>query len=135
KREDGRLRQFNLSLLSTDEFMQAVDANADWPLAFPMTDKEIEEDRIDLNDSSAVIWREWPGHEVYNTNAEGLVGGRAYKTVEAQRLWDVIMASNYDYAEPGFILIDRVIEMNDSWFCEDIRATNPCVPADTWVQT
>lgn len=135
KREDGRLRQFNLSLLITDEFMQAVDADADWPLAFPMTQKEIEEDKIDLNDSSKVIWREWPQHEGYHVNAEGLVACRIYKTIKARRLWDLIMSSTYDYAEPGFILIDRVNEMNNNWFCENIRATNPCVTADTWVQT
>ena len=41
-------------------------------------------------------------------------------------LWNEIMQSTYDFAEPGFILIDRVNEMNNNWFCEDIRATNPC---------
>jgi ribonucleoside-diphosphate reductase alpha chain len=41
-------------------------------------------------------------------------------------MWDVIMTSTYDFAEPGFILIDRVNEMNNNWWCEDIRATNPC---------
>lgn len=126
KREDARLRQFNLSLLITDEFMHAVETNADWPLAFPMTDKEIEEDEIDLKDSAKVIWREWSNHEDYHTNAEGLVACRVYKTIKARRLWDLIMSSTYDFAEPGFILIDRVNEMNNNWFCETIRATNPC---------
>ena len=45
------------------------------------------------------------------------------------------MSSTYDFAEPGFILIDRVNEMNNNWWCENIRATNPCVTADTWVHT
>ena len=51
---------------------------------------------------------------------------RQGKTLPARRMWDVIMTSTYDFAEPGFILIDRVNEMNNNWFCENIRATNPC---------
>src|SRR5437588_11433213 len=53
----------------------------------------------------------------------------------SRRVWDVTMTSTYDFAEPGFILIDRVNEMNNNRWCENIRATNPCVTADTWVQT
>ncbi|MGQ0835518.1 MAG: LAGLIDADG family homing endonuclease, partial [Gammaproteobacteria bacterium] len=53
----------------------------------------------------------------------------------ARRMWDVIMSSTYDFAEPGFILIDRVNEMNNNWWCENIRATNPCVTADTRLAT
>jgi ribonucleoside-diphosphate reductase alpha chain len=41
-------------------------------------------------------------------------------------MWDVIMSSTYDFAEPGFVLVDRVNEMNNNWWCENIRATNPC---------
>jgi ribonucleoside-diphosphate reductase alpha chain len=135
KRESGRLRQFNLSLLITREFMEAVQANGDWKLAFPVTEKEVEQDGIDLHNPEQVVWREWPYKNKYVTNDTGLVACKVYRTIRAQRLWDVIMASTYDFAEPGFILIDKVNEMNNNWFCESIRATNPCVTAETWVQT
>lgn len=126
KREDGRLRQFNLSLLITCEFMEAVKKDEDWDLAFPISEKEVQTDDIDFTDAKAVVWRDWPLTEGYVSNDQGLVACRVYRTVKARRLWDVIMASTYDYAEPGFILIDEVNEMNNNWFCENIRATNPC---------
>lgn len=126
KREDGRLRQFNLSLLVTAEFMKAVETNDDWKLAFPVTEKEAKEDELDLKDPSQVIWREWPITKSYITNREGLVACKVYKTIKAKHLWDMIMSSTYDFAEPGFILIDKVNEMNNNWFCENVRATNPC---------
>ena len=126
KREPGRLRQFNLSLLITDEFMQAVIADASWALAFPLTAAEIEDEQVDLDDAEQVIWRAWPAGESYLQNDAGQVACRVYRRVRARDLWDRIMHSTYDYAEPGFILIDRYNEMNNNWFCEDIRATNPC---------
>jgi len=126
KREDGRLRQFNLSLLITEDFMRAVEENADWPLSFPVDAKEAEEGTLDLNDPTQVIWRDWPIKTGYVTNDEGLVACKVYQVIKAQRLWDMIMTSTYDFAEPGFILIDKVNEMNNNWFCENIRATNPC---------
>lgn len=126
KREDGRLRQFNLSLLITVDFVEAVKADTDWQLAFPVTAKECAQDKLDVNDATSVVWREWPVKGEYITNDTGLTACRVTRTVPARRLWDSIMASTYDYAEPGFILIDKVNEMNNNWFCENIRATNPC---------
>jgi len=126
KRENGRLRQFNLSLLITDEFMAAVRESREWKLAFPIPRAEIEAEGTDLTDSAKFVWREWPVHDGYVVNEEGLVACKIYKTMPARRMWDVIMASTYDFAEPGFILIDRVNEMNNNWWCENIRATNPC---------
>ncbi|MGB5447610.1 MAG: adenosylcobalamin-dependent ribonucleoside-diphosphate reductase [Woeseiaceae bacterium] len=126
KREDGRLRQFNLSLLVTDEFMQAVINEDDWKLAFPVTPKEVEDDELDITDKKLFVWRDWPEAGSYVTNTEGLVACKVYKTMPARRVWELIMASTYDFAEPGFVLIDKVNEMNNNWFCENIRATNPC---------
>jgi len=87
KADPARLRMFNLSVLVTDAFMEAVEADADWPLRF---------------------------------------GGVHYKTLPARALWDKIMHSAYDYAEPGVIFIDRVNHRNKLGYCETIRATNPC---------
>ncbi|MBT5199043.1 MAG: adenosylcobalamin-dependent ribonucleoside-diphosphate reductase, partial [Gammaproteobacteria bacterium] len=126
KREDGRLRQFNLSLLITSEFMEAVTLDEDWRLSFPITEAEREADELDLDDASKILWRDFPVKGRYVTNDEGLVACKITNTIRARRLWDLIMASTYDFAEPGFILIDKVNEMNNNWFCEDIRATNPC---------
>ncbi|MDR7135405.1 ribonucleoside-diphosphate reductase alpha chain [Lysobacter niastensis] len=124
KREDGRLRQFNLSLLITDGFMEAVHDDADWPLVFPVNMKEKGD--LDLDDASQVVWRDWPSHRNYVVRDDGLVACKIYGHIRARHLWDMIMVSTYDYAEPGFILIDRVNEMNNNWWCESIRATNPC---------
>jgi ribonucleoside-diphosphate reductase alpha chain len=125
KREDGRLRQFNLSLLVTTEFIDAVKNDTEWKLAFPISRKELDEG-LDLNDADKVIWREWPYKGDYVANNAGLVACSVYKAIKARHLWDMIMSSTYDFAEPGFILIDKVNEMNNNWFCENIRATNPC---------
>ncbi|MCK5336645.1 MAG: ribonucleoside-diphosphate reductase, adenosylcobalamin-dependent, partial [Gammaproteobacteria bacterium] len=125
KREDGRLRQFNLSLLITTAFVEAVKADGEWKLAFPVSGKESESGEFDAK-AEDIIWRDWPNKEGYIVNDDGLVACRVTRTVPARRLWDSIMASTYDYAEPGFILIDKVNELNNNWFCENIRATNPC---------
>ncbi|MDO6460274.1 adenosylcobalamin-dependent ribonucleoside-diphosphate reductase [Granulosicoccaceae sp. 1_MG-2023] len=126
KREDGRLRQFNLSLLITEDFIEAVKADAPWQLAFPIRRKALANSDIDLNDQERIIWRDWPTHEHLVVNDEGQVACEVFRTIPARRLWDAIMSSTYDFAEPGFILIDKVNEMNNNWYCENIRATNPC---------
>ncbi len=126
KRESGRLRQFNLSLLITREFMEAVKQDADWWLAFPIMAQEAQQDQIDLHDASRIVWREWPTTQGLIVNESGQVACKIYRKIRARRLWDVIMASTYDYAEPGFILIDEVNEMNNNWFCENVQASNPC---------
>ena len=124
KREDGRLRQFNLSLLITEEFIEAVRNDGSWDLTFPISAKEIE-GGLDLKGDN-VLWKPFPTTDNYISNDEGLVACRIYETIRAQKLWNAIMSSTYDYAEPGFILIDQVNKNNNNWFCEDIRATNPC---------
>ena len=122
KREDGRLRQFNLSLLITKEFMEAVKNDGDWKLAFPISEKEA----LEVDTTRFVVWRQWPITSSYLVNDEGKVGCRVYNTVPARKIWDEIMKTTYDFAEPGFILIDEINDMNNNWFCENIRATNPC---------
>jgi ribonucleoside-diphosphate reductase alpha chain len=96
KREPGRLRMFNLSVLVTDAFMQAVAGDMPWQLSF---------------------------------------AGAVWKALPARELWDKIMRATYAYAEPGVIFIDRINRHNNLWYCEAINATNPCLPADTWILT
>ena len=126
KRENGRLRQFNLSLLITDDFMRAVQNGDDWVMSFPLDRRQIESDNVDLENPEQVVWRDWPITEGYLTDDDGRVACKVYKKLPARRLWDVIMSSTYDFAEPGFVLIDGVNDMNNNWFDENIRATNPC---------
>ena len=96
KSDAARLRMFNVSVLVTDAFMEAVKADGPWELEF---------------------------------------GGKVYHTVNARDLWNRIMQSTYDYAEPGVIFIDRINAANNLGYVETIAATNPCVTAETWVQT
>ena len=71
KRENGVLRQFNCSLLITDDFIRAVKNDADWQLVFPILNSEAGE--IDLEDPTQVVWRDWPTSSGYVTSEDGLV--------------------------------------------------------------
>lgn len=121
KQTDGRLRQFNCSVLVRKEFIEAVRAEADWALAFPAFSHEVEDPDCEI------IYRHFPGQvENYTYDAQGRTAMKVYKRQPARELWDLIMSSTYERAEPGFILVDEVNDMNNNWFCESIRATNPC---------
>ena len=71
KREDGRLRQFNLSCLITKDFMEAVKNDQKWKVAFPVTAKEAKDDNLDLENEEQVVWRNWPIPEKYLSKTEG----------------------------------------------------------------
>lgn len=102
KREKGRLNQFNMSVLVTDELLNKVKTGEDIALVHeepPMIDSGLGQD-------------------------EG--GKYIYEYVNAKELWELIMAETYHHAEPGVIFIDRINQENNLWFAETIMATNPC---------
>jgi len=119
KRENGRLRSFNLSCLITDEFVQAVREDQPWPLVFPVLPGDAPD--------AEVVWRNWPLHDPhYRYDANGRVACRVYRTAPARDLWQLIMRATYEYSDPGFVLLSEYNRMNPMWFCEAIRTTNPC---------
>jgi len=96
KRTGGVLEHFNLSVLVSDAFMQAVDQDLQWSLVFPGGDGEPGE--------QPAVFRELPARE----------------------LWDKIMKAAFDTAEPGVLFIDQINRQNNLGYCEQIHATNPC---------
>jgi ribonucleoside-diphosphate reductase alpha chain len=112
KHDPQRLRHFNLSVLVTDAFMQAVRDDSDWPLVFPLGSREVA-------DAENTVERMWSGSSLP-------VRCRVHRTLKARALWDDIMRATYDYAEPGVIFIDRVNALNNLHYSETISATNPC---------
>lgn len=110
KQHADTLTRFNLSVLVSDRFMQAVDADADWSLVFPLDEQDT---------APADLHCEWPGYT-------GPVPCRVVRTLRARQLWQLIMRSTYEYAEPGVLFSDPINRENNLAYRETITATNPC---------
>lgn len=107
KRTEGEFNNFNLSIGVTDKFMKTVDEKGMWQLvhkAKPCPDYVKENNSYFDEKSGKWVW----------------------KTIAAQDLWDLVMKSTYDFAEPGILFLDRMNEENNLYYCEVIEATNPC---------
>lgn len=104
-KDEGDLRNFNLSVGITDAFMRAVEADADWQLAHQAEPSPEQ--------MAAGAFRREDGMWVY-------------RTVPAREMWKQIMDSTYDHAEPGVLFLDRMNEDNNLSYAEVIEATNPC---------
>ncbi|WP_342620949.1 adenosylcobalamin-dependent ribonucleoside-diphosphate reductase [Rhodoferax sp. GW822-FHT02A01] len=105
KRTPGRWNNFNVSVGMPDSFMRALDDNAAWEL----------------------VHRAKPGADLMAQGAYQRADGMwVYRTLPARELWDTVMRSTYDFAEPGILFLDHINEDNNLSYCEDIAATNPC---------
>ena len=110
KRNDNALTGFNISVGITDEFMDAVRGSSSC--------------RCDDNCSSN---KSCVGSDCGSCHCFPLTfEGRTYSTIDARELWEEIMSSTWDWAEPGVLFIDRINEQNNLWYCEEIATTNPC---------
>ena len=110
KQKRGQLRHFNISVLVSDALMEAVKNDTEWPLVFPAASACSNEE---------IVLRSWPGYQ-------NPVPCKIYKRIRARALWQKIMRASYDSAEPGVLFIDRINHLNNLYYCETIRATNPC---------
>jgi ribonucleoside-diphosphate reductase alpha chain len=106
KHTKGRWNNFNVSVAVTDEFMQAVADDANWQLIHRAEPSPSLRASADLQRREDGKW--------------------VYREVRAREIWDVIMRSTYDVAEPGVVFVSRMNEDNNLRAIETIRATNPC---------
>ncbi len=137
KQEDGRFRQFNFSVLITDEFLEAVKNDSNWELYFPIHKAEFEKsDKNEIGNYTA--WRWFPYNDdnyiTHETDSE-IKLCKIYKVIKAKYLWDLITKSTYEFSEPGVLFYDRINRENNNYFCENLVATNPCVTGDTLIIT
>lgn len=122
KQVPGRLTKFNMSVLITDAFMEAVRNHSEWSLEFPDIDSDMVTEYGTVRDAYK---KTWDGNLAAWKNAGYPV--RTYKKYEdACELWDIIIGSTYSRNEPGILFIDRINRMNNMRYCEYISAANPC---------
>ena len=105
KRTPGRWNNFNVSVGVPDAFMEALGKDEPWEL----------------------VHGSKPGAKLIAKGAYQRADGQwVYETIAASQLWDTVMQSAYDFAEPGILFLDQIGQDNNLRYCETISATNPC---------